>query len=161
QLTDIVPNRPLDFSRTNLPAPTGLLSEANLSESTGIGGPIGQWIAYGPVLTTRPPVIPPSQAVNLGTTANQRWVVIAPANGSIDWNKNGVIASSNVSVDIDNLSVLIPRCDGHGTDLHGYDDWSRLRYDFRSSPNFADGIHTIVPIHELTLEDAIALSPDG
>src|SRR6185369_13876108 len=46
--------------------------------------------------------------------------------------------------------------------LTGFNDWARLKYNFRASTDFADGVHlTVVSAPEITLEQAISLSPDN
>jgi len=90
--------RPLDYSRQKLPT----LNEASLNEQAGIQGPADRLAAYGdPKLT-------------------------APANGPIDWNRNGVIDTAPVSADIN----VGPTCSGAAglTTLEGSEDWGFLMY---------------------------------
>jgi hypothetical protein len=146
-----IPGRPLDYSDTPLP----LLSEGILSEPAGIGGP-SLLTVYGPPAATRPAVTAPAQAVQLGS----QWVVLTPANQPVDWNKDGDFADMSVSADIN----LMPAagCSGSGVDLAGYDDWANLKYNFRASTDFADGVHlSTLAAPELTLEEALSLSSDN
>jgi hypothetical protein len=107
-----VNGRPLDYSRSALPT----LNEASLSEPAGIGGSAGDRTAFGP---------PPTQ-----NNVN--------ASGAIDWNVDGDSVDMGVNRNINNLGN---GCGGSGTVLPGYNDWANLKYDFRSTTDFADGVH--------------------
>lgn len=127
---DPIVGRPLDYSRAALPT----LTEANLDETAGIGGPTGEQTAYGP---SQPPLV-------------------VPADLSIDWNQNGNTEPS-VNADINHLTS--EGCDGDGSILISYDDWANIRYDFKTSANFADGKRLEAP-PEITVDEALELSPD-
>jgi hypothetical protein len=69
----------------------------------------------------------------------------ADADGPINWNNStlplfGGIDSSRVQADVNDVEAA--RCDGEGTFHRGFDDSDNLQYDFRASPDFADGVHT-------------------
>ena len=128
-----VTGRRLDFSRQTLPT----IDEASLSEASGISGPAGIKTSYVP------PQLPLAQ-------------VVVAADGPIDWNGDGDTADVGVSVDVTGPCAS-------GLDfLEGYEDWSNLQYDFRTSSDFADGVHRRVKLSgELTREAALELSLDG
>jgi hypothetical protein len=125
-------NRVLDYS-PNILAP---LNEDNLSEPAGISGPAGRQTAYGPA---------PAQ--------------VAPANGPIDWNRDGDAADLNVSADINSGfggCGVTP-----GQTLTGANDWGSLLYDFRQTVDFADGVHiSVLEADEITVDEAVEMSPD-
>jgi probable HAF family extracellular repeat protein len=112
------------------------LDENNLSEPVGIMGPAGQQSAFVP---------PPSGPA-----------VAVPAAGPVDWNWDGDTTDVGLAQDIH----------GDPSGLHqltGFTDWWSLQYNFRTSPDFADGAHasTSGQSPELTFEDVVALSPDS
>jgi len=110
------------------------MDENNLSEPVGIGGPVGQQSAF----------VPPSKPA----------VAVAAA-GPVDWNQDGdttdVALAQGVHGDPSGLYQLT-----------GSDDWPALQYDFRTSPDFADGVHasTSDRLAEMTFEDVVTSSPD-
>jgi Tol biopolymer transport system component len=131
--SDPIPNRPLDYSRSEL----GTLFESNLSEPAGIGGPAGFQTAFGPGPLT-----------------------VVGANTAIDFNRDGDSADAGVAGDVNLDSV--GGCDGSGSVLAGHDDWSSLVYNFRATPDFADGAHaSAAQVSEQTFEQVAAKSPDG
>jgi hypothetical protein len=119
--------RPLDYSRAALPT----LNEASLSEAAGISGPVGDQTAYGP-----PPTL------------------VTASNAAIDWNRDGDTVDVGVAADINNLGF--PGCGAApGQMLTGYDDWANLGYNFRTSTDFADGVHlTVLEAPEIDREQA-------
>lgn len=123
-------NRQLDYSHSAL-AP---LIEAFLTESSGVGGPSGMSILYGE-----------------GTTGTPR---IAPAAGSIDWNGQNGVEATPVTADINSINT-IRRCSAAtpGEILEGHDDWSNLVYNFRMSPDYADGVTVQTQEPEMTDQD--------
>ena len=135
--------RPLDYSPT--PALPDL-DENNLSEPAGIGGPAGRFVIYG---VNGVIVLP-----------------LPPANGAIDWNGMGGDMEGMVEADISGINTkdaCWPR-DGAGnptqpkTVLAGFDDWANLEFNFRLSPDFADGDArlTLPAERELTMEEVLA-----
>ena len=126
--------RQLDYSRQALPT----LDKNHLNEPAGIQGPAGFKTSYVP------PPIPLRQRV-------------VPTDQPIDWNLDGDVVDTGVTVDITGP------CDPTNTPvLQGSEDWSRLQYSFKTSPNFADGVHSTVvnQPRELTLETALQMSSD-
>lgn len=116
QFKDIVGNRPLDYSRSNLTS----LNEADLSEPAGVGTstPPGLTTAYG---------------------SNSSSINTAATGGAIDWNGNHI--STNLHV-VENVDKAASKCnDSSFTVLTGYNDWPSLVYDFRDKNpgNFANG----------------------
>jgi hypothetical protein len=101
----------LDYSRSALAS----LDEAALDETKGVGGPGGVFTDFGP-----------SPVVRGGVS------------GAVDFNRNGTATDTAAVADANETG---PGCDGAGTVLVGYDDWSNLVYDFRSTLDFADGAH--------------------
>jgi hypothetical protein len=126
-------NRPLDYSRRDLPD----LIETSLSEPAGVGSLPGDRTAFGP-----PPVRPN-----------------VDAGGAIDWNLNNNPIDLNVNRDINDFGI--DGCRGDGGHLTGHDDWSNLQYNFRTSSDFTDGIHHTVEDEEVTIEELVAVSPDS
>jgi len=123
--------RPLDYS----PSALVTLDEGSLSELAGIGGPAGQSTAYGPSP-----------------------LLVVPADGPIDWNRDGDTADLGVSANIN----LTPFCSGTGTVLVGQNDWGSLNYDFKNTVEFADGIHlSAAAVDDITFQEALAASPDS
>jgi hypothetical protein len=117
----------------------------------------------GPPAATAPPVVPPAQAVNMGTIAAPRWVVIIPTNQAIDWNTDGDFTDNGMTLNVDINNFGISGCGASPgqLQLQGYNDWANLQYNFRESADFADGVHlSTLTVDEITLEDALKLSPD-
>lgn len=144
--------RPLDYSNSVLLA----LNEANLDDAAGMGGPALTTV-YGPPSGAAPPVVAPAQAVFAGG----QWLVLTPANQAVDWNKNGDFTSVGVVADIN--SIPSSGCGASpGQILTGFNDWANLKYNFRASTDFADGVHlTVVSAPEITLEQGLSISPDN
>lgn len=68
-----------------------------------------------------------------------------PESGPIDWDADGTGNEADVEVEINgNMSR---------DTLEGSEDWSRLRYAFRETRNFADGDHGSLDVDELTLAE--------
>ncbi len=110
------------------------LNESNLSEPLGIGGSPGDFTAFGP---------PPEQ-----TNVN--------ASNGIDWNRDGDTTDVGVAANVNNFGD-----GGFGSVLTGYDDWANLKYNFRASVDFADGIHlTVLEADEVNIDEAELISPD-
>jgi hypothetical protein len=144
--------RPLDYSNSVLLT----LNEANLNDAAGLSGPALTTV-YGPPTGVIPPVVAPAQAVIAGAG----WLVLTPANQAVDWNKNGDFTSTNVSADVN--SIPTSGCGASPNQvLTGFNDWANLKYNFRASTDFADGVHlTVVSAPEITIEQALGLSPDS
>ncbi len=76
--------------------------------------------------------------------------VMAPGQGPVDWNCDGVIDAAPVSVDLNGSGTIEV--------LEGSDDWSSLRYGFQCNPTFADGAQQSerVALNELTVSEAVS-----
>lgn len=126
QTPRIVPSRPLDYSRWELPA----LDQTALHEQAGIGGAT-------PPADLR--VRWPSSAFSYysATTQSCRF---APAftTGSVDWNNNSQIETAPVQAGIN--SPAPADCQTAITEtLTGGEEWSHLLYNFRTAPAFVGG----------------------
>lgn len=138
QLSDIVLGRALDYSRSELPA----LVENNLDEWLGVQGSSSALTVYGP----------PRDVDSDGDLDYP----IASAFGPIDWDGDGFmegesVAGNNVWVNINYLPPACPDPDDTQT-LTSHNDWANLLYNFRTSPDYADGVHVLVADEELTDE---------
>ena len=91
------------------------LNEANLDEISSLGGAPGTFTLAGP-----PPVVTISEL------------------GSVDWNRNGLF-ELGVTVDVNRIVDAYPTSFDV---LEGSVDWLRLVYNFRNSPDFANGVST-------------------
>jgi CSLREA domain-containing protein len=109
-------NRPLDYSHSALPT---LQENGGLNEAAGIQGPVGLLTLYGSFGQRR----------------------IGPSDGAIDWNSDLVFGGRNVTSDVNWILDKRSLPPSPGQALTGYDDWSNLVYDFRSSARFPDGQH--------------------
>jgi uncharacterized repeat protein (TIGR01451 family) len=130
QFSNIDNTRPLDYSRQTL----GVLNETALPTSGGVGGPAGRNTVFGLA----------------GNSA------VAPANGPIDWDGAG-----GTTGDVDYIASINPGCQNPSpgdTNMQGFDDWSNIVYNFRSSPMFADGAFRTTPV-ELTSDTVVAMTP--
>lgn len=117
----------LNYSTTALPT----LYEANLNETVGLNPPVGAFSVI---------------AVPFRDSTNSiHWARLRPATAT-DWTGNRDSTSLSVSVDINRLrGGATP-----GETLYSYVDWSKLIYNFRNSPGFADG--PVINPHALVLE---------
>jgi hypothetical protein len=88
------------------------LDEFLLNELNGIGGAAGAVVIAGPL---------PGHAV--------------PETGTIDWDGDGTIELASTA-DVNRLRSDYPASIDV---LEGSEDWSRLKYNFRNSPNYASG----------------------
>jgi hypothetical protein len=138
-------NRSLDYSAFRLPgfpsATPGVLDEANLDESVGVEGAPPARILFG-----------------LGFT---RIPTIGVVPGAVDWDGGGTGIAQGDLNDIDAIGCIDARAyppNGvslSGEKLGGYNDWVNLKYDFKTSGNWADGFApTVVPV-EQTEDDFI------
>ncbi|MCJ7575904.1 MAG: thrombospondin type 3 repeat-containing protein [Dehalococcoidia bacterium] len=137
QCRDIDPTRPLEYSKQAL----AVLNEAKLSEPAGIGGPASRFVVYGRDNTGSPPTPLPA------------------ANNPLDWDGNGTILASpgTVAADINFINGLSAASPGQN--LTGFNDWANLVYNFRISPDFADGVHTTPSgVPEVTSDQALAVA---
>ena len=117
QVPYIDPDRPLDYSGEVLPS----LDEGELDEGFGLGGASGN-VVFG-----------------VGGQA-----VVAPADGAIDWDDDGLF-DSFVQADVNWIETRpdgqpLPGCgESPFGVLDGHDDWSALGFDFRATADFGDG----------------------
>jgi len=144
QFRDVVVNRRLDYSFPHLLT----LNEGQLDEAAGISGPPGSVTAFGG----------PGGVIGL-----------AAADAGIDWNMNlNPQAEAGIAQDISYMPDA--GCSVSATTfLTGFDDWSSLQFNFRHSPDFADGSSrsTVGPDDEktgaqgLTVAQAVDFDGDG
>jgi hypothetical protein len=132
-----VQGRRLDYSRKALLT----LDKSHLDETVGIGGSAGDKTAYGPPFL--------KQGYSTVHTS-------VDASGAIDWDGFGL--SNDVSVPALNQ---FPQglCSAAGTVLKGFDDWSNLLYEFRTTIDFADSVHQSPP-DDVKLDELLFASPD-
>ena len=113
QYNDLLPERPLDYSRIELPP----IDETNINEAVGIG------IAKKTVWYELSSVFP-----------GGKWLY-SDGDIPIDWNYDNNI-TSGIWFDVNNYPY--PHDQGNWPDglLTGYDDWANLVYRFRGTPLF-------------------------
>lgn len=127
-VTGLQPSGNFDYSRSALPS----LQENNLNENLGIQDGAFTTI-YGP-------------GMNLGQ-----------GTGPIDWDLDGDPTDNPAaSSDINNLGITGCGASPNET-LKGFNDWSNLTFNFRASPDFADGVHQLVADEELDFQTAQAI----
>ena len=131
QFPDNIPGRPLDYSREKNPT----LVEGNLDETKGVTGPFGRQTVIGADMI-------PYHRTQVGA--------------AFDFDSNGNATDIGVSR---NINFLGGGCDGFGTVLVGYSDWDKILNEFRSTENFADGVHPELTdeIDEMTREQVDAM----
>ena len=128
----------LNYSDQTFPS----LNESNLIEQVGIGGHPGHLVRVGPV---------PATAV--------------VENGPVDWNRDNdfvdpLPGAKQVARDINRLFGNTPASPDEA--LHGYEDWSNIRYYFLESKNgSADGVHSQSDDDELSHETFLKLNELG
>ena len=139
-------NRVLDYSRVALPT----LNECALDESTGLRG------GSSPDDPTWPAAIESlkGRTIAYGGANVSRLLTVAADSERIDWNNDGQI-TRGVKADIDwlkpekghPLDFLLEECkSGEGLRyLEGHDDWSNLKYNFRLSLHYNEGIAWELP----------------
>ncbi|MBX9736520.1 MAG: hypothetical protein K2X32_06300 [Phycisphaerales bacterium] len=128
------PGWTLDYSRQALPN----LNENALDELNGIGGSLSVITVAGP--------LPPVEVLE---------------SGPIDWDRDGDFEPLTlVTADINRVDPEYPATKDI---LEGSEDWSRLVYDFRDSPNFAAGVSpvTTINVERLTQELADRINAIG
>lgn len=130
QVPNLDPNRPLDYSTQTLPD----LDERSLDESAGVSGAAGRMAIY-------------HGQVPLGGGLVSLVTLGADAGGPIDWNLDGSLGPGRVSADINEDQTL-------GI-LRGFDDWANLQFNFRVSPEYANGVRLSSP-DDQTVSEFIA-----
>ncbi len=131
-----IPDRPLDYSREKIDD----LVESNLDESKGVPSTSGLKTMYGPHIF-------PDISYKISLTGI-----------AIDWNRDGDSEDSGVMADI-NLFVGLTDCSVAGLQtLTGFNDWSNLVYNFRTTSNFDPAAHQDpLDTPELTNEEIKAM----
>jgi hypothetical protein len=96
--------------------------------------------------------------------------VISLANGALDWDQDETISTSGATTDLNwitstkaGLNSCVPRSindDPQISILSGYNDWANLVFNFRLSPDYADGgsRQTLPDTPELTSEEVLAMA---
>jgi hypothetical protein len=143
QFAVMIPDRPLDYSRSVLPT----LDEADLNEPAGIEAGATDKTVY--FVDTN------------GDGYNDRFARSA-GNVPIDWNWDGDTADGHAGAD---LNSLIKGFDAHGDPewrydgpdsalqvMKGFNDWENIQYAFRHTAGFEDGAHTDVADPDMTWE---------
>ncbi len=129
QLSDLDPNRTLDYSNQTLPT----LNESSLNENLGIQGPSNRRVIFG------------------NHTTGNLFLPLPSASGSVDWNGNGTIdplaTIGGVNPDPNYIIVAGSSCaiPIPGQVLNGFNDWNNIVYNFRLSSDFADGVRITPP----------------
>jgi uncharacterized repeat protein (TIGR01451 family) len=150
-----MPNRPvplaswkLDYSRIALPT----LNEGTLDESVGVfGTPANQ-----PLLANG--TNPFFTVFGLPTKNGGIQLLVPNASLPINWNGDRVAPPYQVVSGNVNNQGAVTGCDGTGVTLAGFNDWANLQYDFHTSLDFADGVHTTVTAsQEITQEQSNAI----
>jgi hypothetical protein len=142
----------LDYSRQQLALG---VTEANLVETLGVGafpepnellGASNNFIVHGPANTVTRPTV----------------VGVSPTGTAINWNRS-TTNPTPISVDLNNLGIS--GCGATPGQTHvGFDDWANLVFNFRASPDFADGAHFTIDETkdggslELAFEDVVQVS---
>jgi len=129
QFNDLVSNRPLDYSW----AKWSSLDENSLNEKLGVNGPSGWQTIYG----LRDP--------NTGSSV----VYSIETNRAIDWNTDSDKDDTSVARSVNFFSSY---GDNALNVLESHNDWANLQYDFRGTPEYADGAHGNVSDQCITLE---------
>jgi uncharacterized repeat protein (TIGR01451 family) len=117
QFTDMVSTRPLNYSSQDL---ANLNENEGLSEPMGIDGPARRKTLYGVRGEPR----------------------VGSANHSIDWNGDGDKEDTHVTSDVNYIRVINDCSPSPRQLLTGFNDWKHLQYNFRGTPDYADGVHT-------------------
>lgn len=142
------PNRPLDYSSAARgTALTPLKEDAALDETKGIGGP-----------TTTP------QLLTAYGVRGMLWLPFPAANAPrIDWNGDNKFETGRTA-DINFISAITPPSEEGGCStpspkqtLNGYDDWANIKYNFRESGDFADGVRGPT-VEEMTEDVVLAMA---
>lgn len=123
QLADLIPDRPLDYSRCAVPS----INENSLNEREGVG-------------TSCPP--------GLKTSHLPPPCIAEATGGAIDWNEDGDTLDEIVQADI--TCIRAAGGDGRFDILNGYDDWSNII--FVTDPTAGVSRPQDIP-EEITVED--------
>ncbi|MEO8168121.1 MAG: hypothetical protein ABI623_07740, partial [bacterium] len=125
----------LNYSYSKLPS----LDESNLDEAVGLNPPVGIY----PVFAV------PFSFTDSDTFYIHHVYARMKANTGIDYTRNGDSTQTGVAMDLNNVNFknLSP-----GQMLDGFSDWRNLKYNFRNSPAFTPGFHTVRPTDVTTDE---------
>jgi uncharacterized repeat protein (TIGR01451 family) len=121
QLAGVPPAFNFKYSNQVLPQ----LDESNLNEAATLGDGNEQTIFRAGGLDIGP---------NVNTAGNV----------PIDWDQDGTPGESGAAVgnnNINNIAVYVGTSPTNEI-LNGFNDWPNIRYNFRSSPDFNDGVHS-------------------
>jgi hypothetical protein len=110
-------NRPLDYSRAELPVLDEDASVGGLDETKGIQGPAGQRMLFGVGGARR----------------------VGPSVGAVNWNGNADAAEVGIGADVNFINDEKDCPASPNQSLAVQNDWLSLVYDFRQSPDYADG----------------------
>jgi hypothetical protein len=154
-------NRPLDYSSQEFgnltienPPGSGIFMEAlnaaSLNEPAGVGGFAGK-ILFGPP-----------------TGAPQPKPKAVDASGAINWNLDTDSSDPTIPRDLTSMTSYgcpaSPNPPGNPGTIFGFNDWANIRYNFKASTDFADGVGlTINPgggEQEMTYEEDLEISLD-
>lgn len=144
QVPNFIPGRTLDYSRDEyLP-----IDESHPDESVGVMDADGH---------------SPDVDVLWGLNGKTVWGL---ANGPLDWNLDGVMSASDATIDLNWIpNQCVPNtvpptlADTPAISiLYGYNDWPNLVFNFRLSPDYADGAprQTLDQPPEITGEQVFA-----
>jgi hypothetical protein len=153
QMINYVADRPLDYSRFQLPT----LKEGDLDEGQGVGQNLYTGnIAFGP------PQGFPAKPTN------------KQAGGPISWDLDTITNELHIKRDLNHMTSggACPQSGGtNPTDVYdGFQDWSKIQFNFRGSTDFAGGIgltfdENLTPFNpnkkqEITFDQHVELSRD-
>jgi uncharacterized repeat protein (TIGR01451 family) len=120
---EIVPDRPLDYSRCRF----GLLNETRLEEQKGIfHGASPDCPPAGDLAGLR-------TAFSFPSPSGACQMKLVPAVGPIDWNQRNGIEASPVETGIDEPPEVDSCQTPDDRDLQGFDDWDNISYAFLDS----------------------------
>jgi uncharacterized repeat protein (TIGR01451 family) len=120
QLAGVPPTFSFNYSSEVLPP----LDESNLNEAVTLGDGGDQTIFK-------------AGGFDIGPNAN------TAGNVPIDWDQDGILGESGAAVTNNNINNIVVSGGSVVNEvLNGFNDWANIRYNFRSSPNFDDGVHS-------------------
>jgi uncharacterized repeat protein (TIGR01451 family) len=120
QLAGVPPTFSFNYSSQVLPP----LDESNLNEAVTLGDGSDQTIFK-------------AGGFDIGPNAN------TAGNVPIDWDQDGILGESGAAVTNNNINnIVVSGGSVINEVLNGFNDWNNIRYNFRSSPNFDDGVHS-------------------
>ena len=145
-----------DYSRVALPQ----LNESVLDESIGIQGLYPELkVPYSIPLQQTNCDLQDDQGINLtcdGLSTPEGCTRYAPFVGWVDWNSDCADTPTPAPVSSD-LNFILEGAATPGQEMFSFEDWSKLRYNFRGSPYAAAGAIPPTPEGELTASTFAAL----